>query len=82
MARSARSFEDDFSPQGAHVEIVSDREATVEGCKGIMEYSRGVIKLNIGKGSVSFSGEGLYAFSYCGDTVILKGKIRSVEYCM
>ncbi len=82
IKKTISAIQEDFSSCGSRVEVLSNNEATIEGCKGIMDYDKNYIKLNIGNGTVSFFGKDLYAYSYCGDIVILKGKISSLEFCM
>lgn len=33
----------------SHMELSGNREAIVEGCKGVVEYDEGIIRLNLGK---------------------------------
>lgn len=80
LHKTIKSISEDFIPSGPRVEIFSYKEAIIEGCKGILEYGDEYIKLNVGFGSVAFSGNGLYAQSFNGDSIVLRGKIASVEY--
>ncbi len=41
------------------VELLSDREAVVDGCRGILEYNECCIRLCTGPLTVRFTGEGL-----------------------
>lgn len=82
IKKTITALQDDFTSADSRVELLSNKEATIEGCKGIMDYERNYIKLNIGSGTVAFFGKDLYAYSYSGDTVILRGKISSLEFCM
>ena len=63
-----------------HLEIIGNSECLVEGIKGITEYTKEKIKLNLGKYSVTFFGDELSinSFSYEGMTV--EGTIISLEY--
>lgn len=67
---------------GPKVQLLSDREAVVEGCRAILNYDADYIRLNVGCGTVAFCGNELRAEEYSGDTVILRGKIRTVELGM
>ncbi len=82
IKKTISSLGEDFTPGGLHMEIFSNKEASVEGCKGILEYSSELIKLNISGGVVSFIGKELYAHSFMGDTIVLKGKIENIDFCV
>lgn len=64
------------------IELSANREACVEGCKGIIEYYDTLIKLNIGNGTVSFCGKNLHISVYNPDVTVITGIINSVQYCM
>ena len=68
--------------KGAHIELSSNREATVDGCKGVMEYEECRIKLNIGSGSVTFCGRGLEITNLIGNQAVIAGFITGLEYTM
>lgn len=61
------------------VELLSDREAVVDGCRGILEYSECCIRLCTGALTVRFTGEGLTMRSFGGTGAVVEGKIRAVE---
>lgn len=81
IKKTLNAIGEDISAGGSRIELLSDSQVTVEGCKGIMDYGDEYIKLNIGNGTVAIIGAGMYACSYCGDTVIVRGKITSLELC-
>lgn len=66
----------------ARIELNSNREATIDGCRGIIEYYDTMIVLNIGSGTVQFNGSGLSILSFDSEVAVLRGRITSVEYCM
>ena len=80
IIKGLRNFKEDFTPSGPRVEIFSCKEAIIEGCRGILEYGSENIKLNIGFGSVDFTGENMYAESFSGNSIVIKGKICKIEY--
>ena len=82
IKRNLTSLSDDMLPSGVRIESFSNKEAIVEGCKGILEYSDTYMKLNIGGGNVGFLGVGLYAHSYSNETLVIKGEIKNIEYCV
>lgn len=61
------------------VELLSDREAVVDGCRGILEYSECCIRLCTGALTVRFTGEGLTMRSFGGTGAVVEGKIHAVE---
>ena len=65
---------------GAHVEVFSNREAVVDGCRGVMEYDEAGIRLNVGTGTLRVLGRGL-DIDYFGDgQVVIKGFIQNIEF--
>ena len=62
------------------VELLSDREAVVDGCRGILEYSECCIRLCAGALTVRFTGEGLTMRNFGASGAVVEGKIRSVEF--
>lgn len=68
--------------KGAHIELSCNREATVDGCKGVMEYEEDRIKLNIGAGSVTFTGRGLQITNLLGAQAVIAGYITGLEFTM
>lgn len=62
------------------VELLSDREAVVDGCRGILEYSESCIRLCTGALTVRFCGEGLTMRSFGSTGAVVAGKIRSVDF--
>ena len=63
-----------------HIELIGDSECVIYGLKGICEYTKDRIKINMGKYCVTFVGQDLYinSFSYRG--AIVKGVIASLEF--
>ena len=62
------------------VELLSDREAVVDGCRGILEYSECCIRLCTGAVTVRFTGEGLQMRNFGSLGAVVEGRIRSVEF--
>ena len=65
----------------SHIELVSNCCAMVDGCKSVMEYDDTVIKLNLGKNSVKFTGSGLTIKSLSLEQAAIEGNIISMEFC-
>lgn len=65
-----------------HIELFSNREASVEGCLGIIEYDKNFIKLNCRGITVRFSGDDLCLNNMNDGLVSIIGTIVSVEFGM
>ncbi len=70
---------EDKAVTGPRIELLTCGQVTVEGCKGFAEYGDGYIRLLLKRGGVAFTGSKMYAYSYSGDTVILKGSFSGIE---
>ena len=62
------------------VELLSDREAVVDGCKGVLEYEECLIRLNIGDGQVKFTGQKLLIRSLSANQAQIEGCIESITF--
>ena len=62
------------------VELLSDREAVVDGCRGILEYNECCIRLCTGPLTVRFTGEGLTMRNFGSLGAVVEGKIKSVDF--
>jgi len=62
------------------VELLSNRQAIVDGCKGIIEYSENCIRLSSEKHVIKFSGSGLCIKCFSEHNAIIEGSINGVEY--
>ncbi len=65
----------------AHIEISGNREAIIEGCQGVLEYSDSLIALNTGKLTVRVCGYCLTIVSMQNGQAVIKGTITGVDYC-
>ena len=65
-----------------HMEISSNREVTLEGNKGVLEYNESSIKLLAGQYVVAFYGRGLHIICISETDVVIRGFITSIEYIM
>lgn len=68
--------------KGAHIELSSNREATVDGCQGVITYDENKIKLNVGSGTVEFVGRGLEITVLAGTQAVIRGFIIRVDFEM
>jgi sporulation protein YqfC len=67
-------------PNSTHFEINSNREAVIEGYKGILEYTEEKTKINLGKMIVIFSGRKIVLKYQTADSLILEGFFSSIEF--
>ena len=65
----------------AQIEICGNREATVEGCMGILEYSDSSVAVNTGKLTVRFSGCSLTITEMQGSRTVIRGIITGIDFC-
>ena len=67
-------------PGFSHVELVQNRQAAVDGVKGVLGYSDTQIQLNLGEMVLTFKGAGLCIRSYQLEQLILTGTIAEVHF--
>lgn len=67
---------------GPHIEILSNRKITIDGCYGVFEYKETYLKLRLQKGSLILCGEGFDIAFFENRLITVKGKISSVEFCV
>ena len=65
---------------GTIMEICSDKQITIDGCKGISEYSDFTIKIKTANGLVAVSGRYLSIKYLSVSSVVIEGKILNVEF--
>ena len=64
----------------ARVELLGNRQAVVDGCKGIIEYSDSCIRLSTPRLILKFTGTGLEIRALTDSSAIVEGTILSLEY--
>lgn len=67
-------------PGNAHIELMGNREAVVEGCKSVLEYDETQICLNTGSGIVRFAGSDLSIRALNGEEASIEGFIATIEF--
>lgn len=67
-------------PNCTHFEMTSNREVSIEGCKGILQYDENIIRINTGKMITSFLGRNLCIKCLTQDSLIIQGFITSIEF--
>lgn len=65
---------------GTHIELFSNKEAIIDGIKGVLEYSDCYIKLNIGRGVTEFWGTGLEISALDENGLCINGNITKIEF--
>ena len=78
---SFSDFNSDSELQLPHIELNSNRYASVEGCKGVIEYDGSVVRINCGRVIVKFSGDCLSIRALSTDRISVNGTIFSIEFC-
>jgi len=67
-------------PGFCHVEIWQNRQAVIDGVKGVLSYSGSSVQLNLGAMVVTFRGADLTIKSYQLEQLQLAGTIAEVHY--
>ncbi|WP_052446702.1 YabP/YqfC family sporulation protein [Candidatus Soleaferrea massiliensis] len=62
------------------IELMGNKEAIVEGCKGVLEYDEETVRLNLGETILKFTGRDLALKCMTSDGVIVEGYILSIEF--
>lgn len=63
-----------------HMEINGNREAVVDGCAGILEYSTETVRVRAGRMVIRFCGRGLSIRSLTADALVVTGFITGIEF--
>ena len=64
----------------SHMELASNKEASIDGCSGVLEYDENLIRINLGKTSARFLGKNLTIKSLTKNNCIITGFITSIEF--
>ncbi len=64
----------------ASIELSGNTCASIEGCRGIIEYSAEKIVLSLGNMSASFCGLGLEICSFDGENALVSGMFSCIEF--
>ena len=64
----------------AHIELCGNREAFIEGCKGVLEYSDCAVAINTGKLTVKFCGSDLTITALQDGSTEIKGTITCIDF--
>ena len=63
-----------------HIEMQGNREAVVDGCRGVLEYEEDKIKLDAGMCVLLFRGSDLTIKTYSDSLTEITGEIIAVEF--
>jgi sporulation protein YqfC len=74
-------FPSDPLGRSAHITLIADKEAVIDGCYGIIEYSEMLIKINIGNRILVITGVDFDISDYSATSLTVRGTIKSLEYC-
>ena len=74
-----RSFSDAVKPE-CKLEMLSNKELILDGCKGVIEYGENHIKLNTGEIMTGISGTGLLIKSFDNEIVVISGIITDITF--
>lgn len=64
----------------AKIELTGNREISVDGCRGILEYDESVVRLNLGNMIIKITGAGLTIPSMTAEQTTVTGSIAAVEF--
>lgn len=65
-----------------HLELFGNREITVEGCVGVLEYSDTYLKLRLPRGALILCGGSFEIVTFEGTAITVRGSISSLEFCV
>ena len=64
----------------AKIEMISNRDIIVDGCKGVVEYGENLIKLNIGELVLCLVGDNMIIDSFDSGVAIIRGKFAEISF--
>ncbi|MCH5300203.1 MAG: YabP/YqfC family sporulation protein [Ruminococcus sp.] len=64
----------------SHLELLGNRQITIEGSRGILKYSDDVIRINAGSMVISFSGRNLNVKCIAPDCTMVEGFVTKIEF--
>jgi len=67
-------------PGFCHVELWQNRQAVIDGVKGVLSYSESSVQLSLGSLAVTFRGADLTIRSYQLEQLQLTGTIAEIHY--
>lgn len=64
----------------SQIEIIGNRQANIQGAKGIVEYNEEIIRVQLDNNEVQFYGTNLRLECLSQDGMEIKGVIHRIEY--
>lgn len=64
----------------SQIELLSNREALIDGCKGVLEYNEKFVRLSLGNMTVRFCGRNLQLRSMSEECVAIDGFLQSIDF--
>ena len=78
----AQTIENAKKFSGAKIEMLSNREVSVDGCRGIAEYNDIYVKLRIIGGFLIITGKSLVIPVFERPLITVTGEINAIEFCV
>lgn len=63
------------------IELAGDRRVLIENHRGVTEYSREIIRVQVGYGQVCICGGGLELARMTKEQLVISGRVDSVSLC-
>ncbi len=63
-----------------HIDLLSDRQIYIDGCKGLLEYRENIVRVSLPKKTLTVFGSDLKLEYMTEDSISLSGKIDSVSF--
>lgn len=67
--------------KSAHITLIGNREAIIDGCYGIVEYTDARIRINIGNQMLCLTGCDFDIFDYSSTAITVRGRVNGLEFC-
>lgn len=68
------------SAGGVHIELNSNRELLLEGCRNVLEYTGASVRADAPPLNITVTGETLNLRHLSADTLLIEGKITSIAF--
>ncbi len=69
-----------ISQNSAHIELMDNTEAIIDGVSGVILYDESEIRLSVGRREIKFSGQNLELRTFNDREAVVVGEILSVEF--
>ncbi len=64
----------------AQIDLISNTQARIDGCKGIIEYGESKITLNLGNVCAEFCGTDLNITAFENAQAVINGKFTAIKF--